>query len=114
MPDNFASSKKPRLEGKDGTLENETSPQVTGENEGVDTDNTPFTLVTYKKQRKQGIPVAFRPLNTTLNFWHVNPNRFASEIISTAKEKVQSFRVNKDGSFSVTVASISSAKHYYH
>lgn len=71
MPDNFASSKKPRLEGKDGTLENETSPQVTGENEGVDADNTPFTLVTYKKQRKQGIPVAFRPLNTTLNFWHV-------------------------------------------
>lgn len=55
--------------------------------------------------------MAFRPLNTTLNFWHVNPNRVASEIISTAKEKVQSFRVNKDGSFSVTVASISSAKH---
>ncbi|KAH7985183.1 hypothetical protein HPB52_024275 [Rhipicephalus sanguineus] len=34
------------------------------------------------------------------SFWKVNPNKLASEVVTAAKEKVQSFRVNRDGNFS--------------
>ncbi|KAL1442064.1 hypothetical protein MTO96_008069 [Rhipicephalus appendiculatus] len=79
--------------------------------EDIDCDDTPFTFVSYKKKRPEGIPVVFRPSEEGNSFWHVNPNRAASEIVSAAKEKVQSFRVNRDGSFSVSVSSVTSAKH---
>ncbi|KAH6932281.1 hypothetical protein HPB50_004341 [Hyalomma asiaticum] len=91
--------------------EDKTSTYDLSEDEDIDCDETPFTLVSYKKKRPEGIPVVFRPSEEGSNFWQVNPNRAASEIVSAAKEKVQSFRVNRDGSFSVNVASLSSARH---
>ncbi|KAH6931693.1 hypothetical protein HPB50_027239 [Hyalomma asiaticum] len=90
--------------------EDKTSTYDLSEDEDIDCDETPFTLVSYKKKRPEGIPVVFRPSEEGSNFWQVNPNRAASEIVSAAKEKVQSFRVNRDGSFSVNVASLSSAR----
>lgn len=98
-------AKKPRVD------EDKTSTYDLSEDEDIDCDETPFTLVSYKKKRPEGIPVVFRPSEEGSNFWQVNPNRAASEIVSAAKEKVQSFRVNRDGSFSVNVASLSSARH---
>lgn len=54
----------------------------TGETAGQSTDpeqdqdmGDPFTLVSYKKNRPQGIPVVFKPL--TGSFWRVNPNVMA-------------------------------------
>ncbi|KAH6928843.1 hypothetical protein HPB50_020326 [Hyalomma asiaticum] len=91
--------------------EDKTSTYDLSEDEDIDCDETPFTLVSYKKKRPEGIPVVFRPSEEGSNFWQVNPNRAASEIVAAAKEKVQSFRVNRDGSFSVNVASLSSARH---
>lgn len=73
-------------------------------------DDAPFTVVTYKKKRAEGIPVVFRPTEEGTSFWHVNPNRVSTEIVSAAKEKVQSFRTTRDGSFSVSVTSLASAK----
>lgn len=75
-----------------------------------DEEADPFTQVTYKKSRFEGIPVVFRPIEEMRTFWKVNPNVVALEIVVLAKEKVRSFRVNKDGSFSVTVSSLASAK----
>ncbi|KAH6944893.1 hypothetical protein HPB50_006038 [Hyalomma asiaticum] len=98
-------AKKLRVDG------DKTSTYDLSEDEDIDCDETPFTLVSYKKKRPEGIPVVFRPSEEGSNFWQVNPNRAASEIVSAAKEKVQSFRVNRDGSFSVNVASLSSARH---
>ncbi|KAH6946227.1 hypothetical protein HPB50_012315 [Hyalomma asiaticum] len=83
--------------------EDKTSTYDLSEDEDIDCDETPFTLVSYKKKRPEGIPVVFRPSDEGSNFWQVNPNRAASEIVSAAKDKVQSFRVNRDGSFSVNV-----------
>ncbi|XP_075730736.1 uncharacterized protein LOC142774230 [Rhipicephalus microplus] len=73
-------------------------------------EDEPFTLVTYKKKRAEGIPVVFRPTAEGASFWKVNPNRVSAEVVSAAKEKVQSFRTTRDESFSVSVASLSSAK----
>ncbi|KAH6943506.1 hypothetical protein HPB50_022414 [Hyalomma asiaticum] len=73
-------------------------------------DDAPFTVVTCKKKRAEGIPVVFRPTEEGTSFWQVNPNRVSTEIVSAAKEKVQSFRTTRDGSFSVSVASLASAK----
>lgn len=73
-------------------------------------EDEPLTLVTYKKKRAEGIPIVFRPTNEGTTFWQVNPNRVSAEIVSAAKEKVQSFRTTRDGSFSVSVASLASAK----
>ncbi|KAL1431341.1 hypothetical protein MTO96_014198 [Rhipicephalus appendiculatus] len=46
--------------------------------EDIDCDDTPFTFVSYKKKRPEGIPVVFRPSEEGNSFWHVNPNRAAS------------------------------------
>ncbi|KAH6919501.1 hypothetical protein HPB50_029511 [Hyalomma asiaticum] len=83
--------------------EDKTSTYDLSEDEDIDCDETPFTLVSYKKKRPEGIPVVFRPSEEGSNFWQVNPNRAASEIVSAAKEKRWSFSVN--------VASLSSARH---
>lgn len=74
-----------------------------------DDDKTPFTKVTYRKNRPAGIPVIFKPTVAGSSFWRVNPNKIAQEIVATAQEKVQSQRINNDGSLSVTVASLQSA-----
>ncbi|KAH6931237.1 hypothetical protein HPB50_023013 [Hyalomma asiaticum] len=73
-------------------------------------DDAPFTVVTYNKKRAEGIPVVFRPTGAGTSFWQVNPNRVSTETVSAAKEKVQSFQTTRDGSFSVGVASLASAK----
>ncbi|KAH7975634.1 hypothetical protein HPB52_003929 [Rhipicephalus sanguineus] len=66
----------------------------------MEADDRPFTTVTYKKARPAGIPVIFKLTDPGASFWKVNPNKLASEVVTAAKEKVQSFRVNRDGNFS--------------
>lgn len=75
----------------------------------VDEDKTPFTLVSYKKDRPAGIPVVFKPITSEQSFWRVNPNTIANEILNITKEKLLSHRINKDGSMTVSVASLQSA-----
>ncbi|XP_049520311.1 uncharacterized protein LOC125944157 [Dermacentor silvarum] len=103
-------SKRPRLEETQNQDNDNTSNYDLSDYEDIECDEAPFTSVTYKKKRSEGIPVVFRPSEEGHTFWQVNPNRVSSEIVSAAKEKVQSFRVNGDGSFSVSVASVASAK----
>lgn len=107
LEDDEAESKKPRLE--ENPLDDKTSTYYLSDEEDMGEDE-PFTLVTYKKKRAEGIPVVFRPTAEGASFWKVNPNRVSAEVVSAAKEKVQSFRTTRDGSFSVSVASLSSAK----
>lgn len=107
MDDDEAESKKPRLE--ENKFDDKTSTYDFSDEEDMGEDE-PFTLVTYKKKRAEGIPVVFRPTGEGTSFWQVNPNRVSAEIVSAAKEKVQSFRTTRDGSFSVSVASLASAK----
>ncbi|KAH6946398.1 hypothetical protein HPB50_013232 [Hyalomma asiaticum] len=74
----------------------------------MEADDRPFTTFTYKKARPTGIPIIFKLTDPDASFWKVNPNKLASEVVTAATEKVQSFRVNRDGNFSVLglVASI--------
>lgn len=46
-------------------------------------DKNPFTLVTYRKNRPNGIPVVFKPLQAGASFWKVNPKRRYPGIGST-------------------------------
>ncbi|KAL1429636.1 hypothetical protein MTO96_015979 [Rhipicephalus appendiculatus] len=107
MDDDEAQSKKPRLD--ENKFDDKTSTYDLSDEDDMG-DDEPFTLVTYKKKRAEGIPVVFRPTSEGASFWQVNPNRVSAEIVSAAKEKVQSFRTTRDGSFSVSVASLASAK----
>ncbi|XP_072144472.1 uncharacterized protein [Dermacentor andersoni] len=107
MADGEAETKKLRLE--DGKYDDRTSTYELSDEEEMGED-APFTVVTYKKKRAEGIPVVFRPTSEGTTFWQVNPNRVSAEIVFAAKEKVQSFRTTRDGSFSVSVASLASAK----
>ncbi|KAL1421450.1 hypothetical protein MTO96_004143 [Rhipicephalus appendiculatus] len=66
----------------------------------MEAEDRPFTTVTYKKARRAGIPTIFKLTDPGASFWKVNPNKLASEVVTAAKEKVQSFRVNRDGNFS--------------
>ncbi|KAL1480533.1 hypothetical protein MTO96_050949 [Rhipicephalus appendiculatus] len=66
----------------------------------MEAEDRPFTTVTYKKARPAGIPIIFKLTDPGASFWKVNPNKLASEVVTAAKEKVQSFRVNRDGNFS--------------
>ncbi|KAH6948296.1 hypothetical protein HPB50_023350 [Hyalomma asiaticum] len=70
----------------------------------MEADDRPFTTVTYKKARPTGIPVIFKLTDPDASFWKVNPNKLASEVVTAAKEKVQSFHVNRDGNFFVRPA----------
>ncbi|KAL1413991.1 hypothetical protein MTO96_007806 [Rhipicephalus appendiculatus] len=108
MDDDQAESKKPRLD--ENKLDDKTSTYDLSDEDDVG-DDEPFTLVTYKKKRAEGIPVVFRPTSEGASFWQANPNRVSAEIVSVSKEKVQSFKTTRDGSFSVSVASLASAKH---
>ncbi|KAL1431545.1 hypothetical protein MTO96_014064 [Rhipicephalus appendiculatus] len=67
----------------------------------MEAEDRPFTTVTYKKARPAGIPIIFKLTDPGASFWKVNPNKLASEVVTAAKEKVQSFRVNRDGNFSL-------------
>ncbi|XP_064460926.1 uncharacterized protein LOC135370905 [Ornithodoros turicata] len=72
--------------------------------ESLDQDmGDPFTLVTYKKNRPQGIPVLFKPVDSGKSFWKVNPNVVAKTIRSAAQESILRHRVNADGSMCVFV-----------
>ncbi|CAN7948468.1 unnamed protein product, partial [Ixodes hexagonus] len=71
-------------------------------------DQRPFIPVSYKKNRPAGIPVVFKP-NPGKSLWRVNPNEVAEEIIEIAQEKLLSHRINKDGSLTVSVASLPTA-----
>ncbi|KAH7941813.1 hypothetical protein HPB49_017672 [Dermacentor silvarum] len=102
-------SKRPRLEETHNQDNDNTSNYDLSDYEDIECDEAPFTSATYKKKRSEGIPLVFRPSEEGHNFWQVNPNRVSSEIVSAAKEKVQTFRVNRDGSFSVCVTSVASA-----
>lgn len=64
-----------------------------------------FTLVTYRKNRPQGIPVLFKPVEQAGSFWKVNPNVVAKDIRSAAQEPVIRHRVNSDGSMCIFVQS---------
>lgn len=75
----------------------------------LDEDNRPFTIVSYKKNRPTGIPVIFKPSSPEASLWRVNPNEVAKEIIDVAQEKLLSHRIKKDGSLSVSVASLPAA-----
>lgn len=116
MSDEASSAKKVRVEDQNEYMNEKTSTYSLRDEEEedieieCDEEADPFTLVTYKKRRFEGIPVVFQPIDETKTFWRVNPNVVASEIVTLAKEKVSSFRVNQDGSFSVTVSSLASAK----
>ncbi|KAH7957295.1 hypothetical protein HPB52_017167 [Rhipicephalus sanguineus] len=66
----------------------------------MEADDRPFTTVTYKKARPAGIPIIFKLTDLGASLWKANPNKLASEVVTAAKEKVQSFRVNRDGNFS--------------
>ncbi|KAL1424140.1 hypothetical protein MTO96_003638 [Rhipicephalus appendiculatus] len=103
MLDEASSAKKVRVEDQaDNTHEKTSTYSLSDEDIDCDEEADSFTQVTYKKRRFEGIPVVFRPIEETRTFWKVNPNVVAPEIVALAKEKVRSFRVNKDGSFSVT------------
>ncbi|KAL1443748.1 hypothetical protein MTO96_030190 [Rhipicephalus appendiculatus] len=69
----------------------------------MEAEDRPFTTVTYKKARPARIPIIFKLTDPGASFWKVNPNKLASEVVTAAKEKVQSFRVNRDGNFSVAI-----------
>ncbi|KAH7944358.1 hypothetical protein HPB52_018620 [Rhipicephalus sanguineus] len=58
MDDDEAESKKPRLE--ENKFDDKTSTYDFSDEEDMGEDE-PFTLVTYKKKRAEGIPVVFRP-----------------------------------------------------
>lgn len=75
----------------------------------ADPDQTPFTVVTYKKNRPAGIPVLFSPIKDNHSFWRVNPNTIASEIVAVIHDKITSHNINRDGSLSVRVASLEAA-----
>ncbi|KAL1417522.1 hypothetical protein MTO96_000619 [Rhipicephalus appendiculatus] len=103
MSDEASSAKKVRVEDQaENTHEKTSTYSLSDEDIDCEEEADSFTQVTYKKRRFEGIPVVFRPIEETRTFWKVNPNVVASEIVALAKEKVRSFRVNKDGSFSVT------------
>lgn len=112
IPDgNGAPTKKPRVDLELETPEDmnaETSTYSIGEHQGDD-DPTPFTVVTYRKNRPAGIPVIFKPVVPGSSFWRGNPNRIAQEILTAAQENVQSHRITKDGSVAVTMPSLESA-----
>lgn len=63
----------------------------------------PFALVTYKKNRPQGIPVLFKPVLPDESFWRVNPNLVAQAIRSAAQEPILNHRVNSDGSMCIFI-----------
>ncbi|KAH6948430.1 hypothetical protein HPB50_024371 [Hyalomma asiaticum] len=75
----------------------------------MEADDRPFTTVTYKKARPTGIPIILKLTDPDASFWNVNPNKLASEVVIEAKEKVQSFRVNRDGNFSVSVSTVAAS-----
>ncbi|KAM7304529.1 uncharacterized protein ISCGN_014429 [Ixodes scapularis] len=76
--------------------------------DGDDEDSSPFTVVTYRKNRPSGIPVILKPTGTK-SFWKVNPNSIANDILAVTQEKILSHRINKDGSLTVHLASLCSA-----
>ncbi|KAH6938938.1 hypothetical protein HPB50_015049 [Hyalomma asiaticum] len=75
----------------------------------MEAHDRPFTTVTYKKARPTGIPIIFKLTDPDASFWKVNLNKLASEVVTAAKEKVQSFRVNRDGNFSVSVSTVAAS-----
>ncbi|CAN7999039.1 unnamed protein product [Ixodes hexagonus] len=74
-----------------------------------DDDDAGFTIVFYKKNRPAGIPILFHPTSREISFWKVNPNVLAKEVLGIAQEKILSHRIAKDGSLSVSVASLPAA-----
>ncbi|XP_042144527.1 cyclin-dependent kinase 1 [Ixodes scapularis] len=72
-------------------------------------DDAGFTIVSYKKNRPAGIPILFHPTSKETSFWKVNPNVLAREVLGIAQEKILSHRIAKDGSLSVSVASLPAA-----
>ncbi|KAL1447896.1 hypothetical protein MTO96_028310 [Rhipicephalus appendiculatus] len=74
-----------------------------------DMDQASFTVVSYKKKRGTGVPVVFRPTKERGSLWKVNPNVFASAVVTSAQEKVLNHRLNKDGSLMVTVSTLPAA-----
>ncbi|CAN8007913.1 unnamed protein product [Ixodes pacificus] len=74
-----------------------------------DDDDASFTIVSYKKNRPAGIPILFHPTSRETSFWKVNPNVLAREVLGIAQEKILSHRIAKDGSLSVSVASLPAA-----
>ncbi|KAH7969355.1 hypothetical protein HPB52_017013 [Rhipicephalus sanguineus] len=97
MDDDEAERKKLRLE--ENLFDDKTSTYNLSDEQDMGEDE-PFTLVAYKKKRADGIPVVFRPTAEGASFWKVNPNRVSAEVVSAAKEKEQSFKTTRDGSFS--------------
>ncbi|XP_064467220.1 uncharacterized protein LOC135378202 [Ornithodoros turicata] len=69
-----------------------------------ETDASLFQLVTYKKNRPNGIPIVFRCLTESDLFWNVNPNLIAREVLTTIQEKVLRHRINKYGTLIVHVS----------
>ncbi|KAH7950647.1 hypothetical protein HPB51_028317 [Rhipicephalus microplus] len=66
----------------------------------VEGEDRPFTTVTYEKAQPARITVIFKLTDPSASFWKVNPNKLASQVVSAAKKKVESFRFNRDGNFS--------------
>ncbi|KAM7291270.1 hypothetical protein ISCGN_027843 [Ixodes scapularis] len=101
-------AKRPRT-GTEDYYEDTTSNYSISGIENIEEGGTPFTFVSYKKDRPSGIPILIKPTNAGSSFWRVNPNAIASEILAVSQEKLIAHRFTKDGSLAVNVASLASA-----
>lgn len=101
-------AKRPRT-GTEDYYEDTTSNYSISGMENIEEGGTPFTFVSYKKDRPSGIPILIKPTNPGSSFWRVNPNAIASEILAVSQEKLIGHRFTEDGSLAVNVASLASA-----
>ncbi|KAH7936224.1 hypothetical protein HPB52_020164 [Rhipicephalus sanguineus] len=79
MDDDEAESKKPRLE--ENKFDDKTSTYDFSDEEDMGEDE-PFTLVTYKKKRAEGIPVVFRPTGEVIQWRNILVQHFGAIIVS--------------------------------
>lgn len=117
--------KRPRQEGADDALQQEGLRGETQDSSVTETydlpldlpsededdvdGSGPFALVTYKKNRRTGIPVVFRPADPSKSLWSVNPTVIAHEVQAAAQEKIVAHRFYDDGSLMVRVLSFGAA-----
>ncbi|XP_064479354.1 uncharacterized protein LOC135392575 [Ornithodoros turicata] len=64
----------------------------------------------YKKSRKAGIPVVFAPVDPQVSLLNTDPNLIAAQILKSTQKRVRNHRFSKNGSLTVTVASLQAAK----
>ncbi|XP_064458852.1 uncharacterized protein LOC135369117 [Ornithodoros turicata] len=75
-----------------------------------DNDDDGFVTVVHKKTRKAGIPVVLTPVDPKVSLLNIDPNLIAAQELKSTQERVRNHHFSRNGSLTVTVASLQAAK----